>query len=659
MNRLLYPLLYLLFCTQLTIAQNKGFDMDSTLFSYYQKCEKAVKTPQILTMTDTLFRMAGKLGDKRTQAAALCHKANYFYYTSESLDSLRKYVKEVQHFAKLTNQPKYYYWIWQRYAENYIKKRQFNLALLELEALQKEAISEDYKQGLISCYKLMARIYYSKNNLPLAYEYQKKSLDLSEQYGTEDEDFNISNTYSNLACFSLELEKTDEAYFYLQKAYETSKRPNQTFTAKYYETLYWIQKQNDNRTLQTIHEMEALNIPSRTNSIKDIWYQFYKKTKEYGKANQLLDSLQKDHYFDEHVFLRKKADITKHIPGKEKEAIYYFEHYQTYMDSLTKADAQISLEEFATIMDVTRLNAENAELELAVNKQKLYVVYGYLVGLGIFILAMSIFTLKMVKLNKSLRRSKENLQKQNQALIEAEKIIIQEKERAESASHMKTAFIQNMSHEIRTPLNSIVGFSQALAEELKEHEDMKMYANIISQNSNDLLKLVGDVIELSSLEAFDQQEEMTTVYINALCATAVTQTMHRLAPGVELQFNAWENEYPIQSSERRIITVLSNLLHNAAKFTSKGFITLDCRLSADAQQIEISVTDTGIGIPEDKQEWIFERFAKVDEFSQGSGLGLSISRLASQRIDGNVVVDSTYKGGCRMLFTFRATKSQD
>ena len=151
--------------------------MDSTLYSYYQKCEKAAKTPQILTMADTLFHMAEKLGDKRTQAAALCHKANYFYYAQESQDSLRKYVKEVQSFAKATKQPKYYYWIWQRYVENYIKRRQFNLALLELEAMQKEALSEDYKLGLISCYKLMALIYNSKNNTSLAFQYQKEALD--------------------------------------------------------------------------------------------------------------------------------------------------------------------------------------------------------------------------------------------------------------------------------------------------------------------------------------------------------------------------------------------------------------------------------------------------------------------------------------------------
>ena len=658
MKKLSYLLLFL-FCAQPIIAQNKDFNMDSTLYSYYQKCEKAAKTPQILTMADTLFHMAEKLGDKRTQAAALCHKANYFYYAQESQDSLRKYVKEVQSFAKATKQPKYYYWIWQRYVENYIKRRQFNLALLELEAMQKEALSEDYKLGLISCYKLMALIYNSKNNTSLAFQYQKEALDLSEQYSSEEEDFNRSNIYATLVCFLLDMENSENADFYLQKAFQTAKTSNQLFVAKFYEAMYWKRKKDTHRMLQNIHEMEALNIPARINAIREAWFQYYKETGEYEKANEVLDSLQKDNYFNTQNFLQKKALTLKHIPGKEKETIFYYDQYQNYIDSINKADAQISLEEFATIMDVTRLNAENTELELAVNKQRLYVVYGFLVGLGIFILAMSFFTLKVVKLNKSLRRSKKDLQKRNQALIEADLIITQEKERAESASKMKTAFIQNMSHEIRTPLNSIVGFSQALAEELEDNEDIKMYADIISQNSNDLLKLVGDVIELSSLEVADQKEEMSPIYIDSLCTTAIIQIKHKLAPGVELQFNAWENEFPIQSSERRIITVLSNLLHNAAKFTPKGSIIVDCRLSDDEKQIEITITDTGIGIPEDKQEWVFERFAKVDEFSQGSGLGLSISRLAAQRIGGDVIIDSTYKDGCRMLFTFQATKVQN
>ena len=104
--------------------------------------------------------------------------------------------------------------------------------------------------------------------------------------------------------------------------------------------------------LQNIHEMEALNIPARINAIREAWFQYYKETGEYEKANEVLDSLQKDNYFNTQNFLQKKALTLKHIPGKEKETIFYYDQYQNYIDSINKADAQISLEEFATIMDV-------------------------------------------------------------------------------------------------------------------------------------------------------------------------------------------------------------------------------------------------------------------------------------------------------------------
>ena len=129
-----------------------------------------------------------------------------------------------------------------------------------------------------------------------------------------------------------------------------------------------------------------------------------------------------------------------------------------------------------------------------------------------------------------------------------------------------------------------------------------------------------------------------------------------LKPEVELLFDSWKNEYPVCSDSKLIATVLDNLLLNAIKFTTRGKITLDCHLSMDAQHIEIVVTDTGIGIPEDKQEWVFERFTKVDEFTQGTGLGLAISRLAAQLLGGQIMIDSDYKEGCRMVFTLPADK---
>ena len=650
----LFPFLIFLLCVFSLTAQNNQFNMDSTLFVYYQRCERISRTPGILQAADTLFRMAEKLGDKRTQAAALCHKASYFYFCGMDMDSLRYYSEEVKHFARQTGQPKYYYWIWGRYIEGYIIKKQFNLALLELKTMQEEATKENYMPGLISCYKSMRNVYSLKNNVQLAYEYQKKVVELIEQYDIED--FNLSLIYATLAHDMINLNKTEEAKPILEKAYVAVKRPSQEFSVMKSDAFYWWKKGNARQVEQLIRKAEALNLPDMGNDLCDIKTYYYWLTGEYSKIVELYESSYDKSRVDQMRFLKVKAEALQMVPGREKEANEQYSLYIQLRDSLERRDAQVSLEEFATIMDVSRLNKENSELELAMSRHKLHTTYVSLIGLGIFILVMCVFTFKLWRLNRRLRHSEFDLRRKNMALTEADKIIVKEKERAENASRMKSAFIQNMSHEIRTPLNSIVGFSQVLVEELRGQEDMKTYASVITENSNNLLKLVGDVLELSTLDTMDKEIKKIPVSINDLCSLALKRVKDDLKPEVELLFDSWKNEYPVCSDSKLIATVLDNLLLNAIKFTTRGKITLDCHLSMDAQHIEIVVTDTGIGIPEDKQEWVFERFTKVDEFTQGTGLGLAISRLAAQLLGGQIMIDSDYKEGCRMVFTLPADK---
>lgn len=650
----LFPFLIFLLCVFSLTAQNNQFNMDSTLFVYYQRCERISRTPGILQAADTLFRMAEKLGDKRTQAAALCHKASYFYFCGMDMDSLRYYSEEVKRFARQTGQPKYYYWIWGRYIEGYIIKKQFNLALLELKAMQEEATKENYMPGLISCYKSMRNVYSLKNNVQLAYEYQKKVVELIEQYDIED--FNLSLIYATLAHDMINLNKTEEVKPILEKAYAAVKRPSQELLVMKNDAFYWWRKGNARQVEQLIRKAEALNLPDMGNDLCDIKTYYYWLTGEYSKIVELYESSYDKSRVDQLRFLKVKAEALQMVPGREKEANEQYSLYIQLRDSLERRDAQVSLEEFATIMDVSRLNKENSELELAMSRHKLHTTYVSLIGLGIFILVMCVFTFKLWRLNRRLRHSEFDLRRKNMALTEADKIIVKEKERAENASRMKSAFIQNMSHEIRTPLNSIVGFSQVLVEELRGQEDMKTYASVITENSNNLLKLVGDVLELSTLDTMDKEIKKVPVSINDLCSLALKRVKDDLKPEVELLFDSWKNEYPVCSDSKLIATVLDNLLLNAIKFTTRGKITLDCHLSMDAQHIEIVVTDTGIGIPEDKQEWVFERFTKVDEFTQGTGLGLAISRLAAQLLGGQIMIDSDYKEGCRMVFTLPADK---
>lgn len=225
------------------------------------------------------------------------------------------------------------------------------------------------------------------------------------------------------------------------------------------------------------------------------------------------------------------------------------------------------------------------------------------------------------------------------------------KEQAEDGSRMKSEFIQNMSHEIRTPLNSIVGFSQILSSYFSDSDDTKEYAHIIEQNSTNLLQLVNDVLDLSYLDGEREIPAQTIADITGVCQTCIDQVRFKLKPDVQLIFIPERENFTMQTNPDRISQILMNLLQNAAKFTQEGSITLTYHIREEEKIILFSVTDTGIGIPADKQETVFERFTKLDSFVPGTGLGLSISRLIAEKMGGTLLVDSTYTVGCRFILT--------
>ncbi|MDR0988209.1 MAG: HAMP domain-containing histidine kinase [Prevotellaceae bacterium] len=230
----------------------------------------------------------------------------------------------------------------------------------------------------------------------------------------------------------------------------------------------------------------------------------------------------------------------------------------------------------------------------------------------------------------------------------------------ERANLMKTEFVQNMSHEIRTPLNSIVGFSQILCSEFTENEETKEYAHIIEQSSENLLQLINDVLDLSNLDSENSISTQTSADITTICMAAMNQMRYKAKPEVSLIFKPEQKTLRIQTSPGRVLQVLMQLMQNALKFTEKGSIELawSTRRHKHHSELILTVTDTGIGIPADKQAYVFERFAKLNSFVPGTGLGLSICRLIAEKMGGSLVIDSTYTQGCRMIFALPLQESE-
>ena len=242
------------------------------------------------------------------------------------------------------------------------------------------------------------------------------------------------------------------------------------------------------------------------------------------------------------------------------------------------------------------------------------------------------------------------LKKMHRKLMIANEEVKKQSEKATESEKMKTAFLNSICHEIRTPLNSIAGFSELITDESLDAVTREEFKDLILNNSTTLLSIVNNILELSELVSSYEPLPVEPTDIYGLCVEEMEILKEKILNSDILCITeADKKEIIIPTNAFYLSRVIGNLLSNAAKFTEKGTITLTCQIDEDQEVVVISVTDTGIGIPTDKQEWVFERFTKVDDFKPGTGLGLYICRIIIQRLGGNISIDTCYTKGCKVL----------
>lgn len=234
-----------------------------------------------------------------------------------------------------------------------------------------------------------------------------------------------------------------------------------------------------------------------------------------------------------------------------------------------------------------------------------------------------------------------NLVKQNKELEVA-------LEKAKESDQMKSAFLANMSHEIRTPLNAIVGFSNLMNTDIElSKAERENFTELINTNSDLLLNLINDILDLSRIESGRMSFSFQQYSLNELIST-IYQTFQVLMPeNVELRMQIPEKSISIPTDKLRLTQVITNFLSNAIKFTQKGYILIGYEYREEGRHVHIFVEDTGIGIPKEKQDAVFNRFTKLDEFAKGTGLGLSICKVIAERFDGYIAVESEIGKGSR------------
>lgn len=233
----------------------------------------------------------------------------------------------------------------------------------------------------------------------------------------------------------------------------------------------------------------------------------------------------------------------------------------------------------------------------------------------------------------------------------AELKVIEARIRAEESDRLKTAFLANMSHEIRTPLNAIVGFSDVLSAGDTAIDDQRGYFEIIKANSDLLLRLINDILDVSRLEADRVTLTLEKCDVVQVCTQVTASVTQARRSSNRIVFESAADSLEIRTDIQRLQQVVINLLSNADKFTENGTITLKLEPDMRNRTALFSVSDTGCGIPPEKRKRVFERFEKLNEYAQGTGLGLSICKLIVEKWGGRIWIDSQYTRGARFVFT--------
>lgn len=643
-----------------TISPQKIDSIDiKSMRAYYKQYFNDPTDPIVLTASDTLFDMAIRCNDTVMAKIALGAKVDYYYYGQgeNRTDSIIAGVNRLKQYARSVGNAELYYWAWAaRLVNYYIIQGEYNIALLEAEKMLQEAKGEKKQGSIAECYYALANVYTAKGLVKKSQEFMLKEIDIFENANVFR--YNISCQYSDAAKIYIDLGEAEKAPELLKKALKTSKSTYHEVTAKLvYVSLYLAQGDTAaaRKALEECRQM-YMGEPSMKRHIHylyDVEIDYNWRVGDYNKALSVLDEreteLRKKNNLTTLMALRKtKADILWDMNRKE-EAAGLYRDFLLEQKKEKERNEEITTSEFATMLNLQQLNAEKVRLEKISQKKQLQNTRTILFSVLGLLCIVVIFLWQQRKLNAKLHRAKNKLDEQNRTLIKAEEELRKAKEVAEQSNWLKTMFIQNMSHEIRTPLNSIVGFSGVLVDMLDEKEDIGQYVALIESNSKLLLKLVGDILDISILDS-EVEIKHNAVDVNACCQASIDAAGASFDPGVRLIFEPACDELIINSNYNYIVQVLDNLLGNASKFTHVGSVTLTYEVKKEDNQLIFTVTDTGIGIPVEEQERVFERFVKLDNFSQGAGLGLSICRIVAERLGGYLRIDKGYTQGTRVIF---------
>ena len=510
-----------------------------------------------------------------------------------------------------------------------------NEALEKANAMLQQATLMKYDIGIAISHYAIGDTYLNANMTNEAIE--EYEIAMQKLYKIADSEKLQEKVLIQLIPTLIRLGRLNEAKDYLEQIEQVKDYRHSRFIENIFQAYYYLHTNNLEQAREYIQEAEE-------------WYEYYPfffhssilKYIQAEYAKQVEDDEQAIKLYNElnvstcsanvyNTYLKMKKSLARLYTkrGRAKEACEIFQDINAARDSINARNYSSQINLLRTIYQVDRLEMDNQNER---NRLLFYSIMGCILILSISIASV----LYIRKINKRLIASRLKLEKARQI--------------AENSIRTKSVFLSNMSHEIRTPLNALSGFSAILTDANIDISTRQQCNEIIQQNSDLLLKLIDDVVDLSSLEIGKMQFLFANNNAVAICRNVVDTVEKIKQTSASVLFQTSLENLEIYTDEARLQQLLINLLINATKFTTEGSITLS--LEKQSEEVALfAVSDTGCGIAPEKQGAIFNRFEKLNENAQGSGLGLSICQLIVERFGGKIWIDPEYKNGSRFLFT--------
>ena len=556
------------------------------------------------------------------------------FYNLTAQDSLGKAVElgaAARELAWKHRHMESYFDMWAMMVAAYSQHNKNYQALLEARKMSEKAVEVKSPYGMMISNFYLGQVFSYRNEPQLAIGFFEKAVDGMKKLNETD---NLYLAYIFMAQCYRNMMKDQLAILYLKQAEKEANNDIQRFNVEYaglplsfdvvptaeYLRRYDQLKKNplfaqlSDQT--TRHLLKVMDLLVR---------------KEPARALPLIGGIEdKGERYE--MLIRAYRQL-----GRYEDAFRIADSLKIYNDSLR---SKLQLDELATIQS----SMDNAEMKIKMERQSFR---GRLAVVLMLMGFLMVVTALLLYIAYRRRRIQIVLTEKNRELEEAHGQL-------EKALQMKVAFINNMSHEIRTPLNQISGFAQVLSMPDLPAEDQRQGRKIIEEQTEHLVDMLDNVIEISDLESNPKPLLPKPIQLHEFISH-LGVTIHHPQEGVELRLaTSTDESLTVEADESSLRRIVQLLVDNAVRFTSEGYVAVDARrtLVGGEPHVELTVEDTGCGIPADLHERVFERFFKADEFVPGTGLGLSIARLHAHRLGAKLYVSPDYQAGCRMVLTF-------